>query len=135
LIKWIEYFFIPFKWQDEDAFFTDYAASHKRLSELGFTPPSLGPPMGVAKSSKILTQSAVGVAVAAVVFILSYFYGIHIKIEWTPHSVEFYKMGGAISILQSNISLFKIENCNNKSEPVHITDCNCQNQTKIHLNL
>jgi hypothetical protein len=37
--------------------------------------------MGVAKSSKILTQSAVGVAVAAVVFILSYFYGIHIKIE------------------------------------------------------
>ncbi|XP_062144791.1 L-ascorbate peroxidase 3-like [Alnus glutinosa] len=65
--------------KDEDAFFTDYAASHKRLSELGFTPPSWGPPMGVAKSSKILTQSAVGVAVAAVVFIFSYFYGIHRK--------------------------------------------------------
>ncbi|XP_048335321.2 L-ascorbate peroxidase 3-like isoform X1 [Ziziphus jujuba] len=26
--------------KDEDVFFTDYAASHKKLSELGFTPPS-----------------------------------------------------------------------------------------------
>jgi hypothetical protein len=30
------------KWQDDDAFFADYAASHKKLSELGFTLPSSG---------------------------------------------------------------------------------------------
>lgn len=27
--------------QDEDAFFTDYAAPHKKLSELDFNPPPL----------------------------------------------------------------------------------------------
>lgn len=80
MIKLIEYFFFPFKWQDEDAFFTDYAASHKKLSELGFTPPSSGL-MGDAKSRKIWAQSAVGVAVAAAVVILSYFYEIHRKIK------------------------------------------------------
>lgn len=76
----MEYFFFPFKWQDEDAFFTDYAASHKKLSELGFTPPSSGS-KGAAKSSKILAQSAVVVAVAAAVVILSYFYEIHRRIK------------------------------------------------------
>lgn len=101
----MEYFFFPFKWQDEDAFFTDYAASHKKLSELGFTPPSSGS-KGAAKSSKILAQSAVVVAVAAAVVILSYFYEIHRRIKWTrPDSVEFYKMGEAISILQPSSPL------------------------------
>ncbi|XP_059439078.1 L-ascorbate peroxidase 3-like [Corylus avellana] len=65
--------------KDEDAFFTDYAASHKKLSELGFTRPSSGL-TGAAKSSKILAQSVVG-AVAVAVVILSYFYEIHRKIK------------------------------------------------------
>ena len=65
-------------WQDEDAFFKDYAESHKKLSELGFTPPSPGL-KGAVKSSVILAQSAVGVAVAAAVVILSYFYEAHRK--------------------------------------------------------
>lgn len=67
-----------FIWQDEDAFFTDYAASHKKLSELGFNPPSLGF-KGAVKNSALLVQSAVGVAVAAAVVIFSYFYEVHRK--------------------------------------------------------
>ncbi|KAG6505672.1 L-ascorbate peroxidase 3-like [Zingiber officinale] len=58
--------------KDEDAFFKDYAESHKKLSELGFTPRG-----STAKSvadSTILAQGAFGVAVAAAVVILSYFY-------------------------------------------------------------
>uniref|UniRef100_A0A6P4A7X1 L-ascorbate peroxidase n=1 Tax=Ziziphus jujuba TaxID=326968 RepID=A0A6P4A7X1_ZIZJJ len=58
--------------KDEDAFFNDYAVSHKKLSELGFTPPSRV--KDVTKSAIILAQSAVGVAVAAAVVILSYIY-------------------------------------------------------------
>ncbi|RWR81712.1 putative L-ascorbate peroxidase 4 [Cinnamomum micranthum f. kanehirae] len=61
--------------KDEDAFFKDYAVSHKKLSELGFNPSS---PSSVnkldAKTGTILAQSAVGVAAAAAVVILSYFY-------------------------------------------------------------
>lgn len=57
--------------QDEEAFFRDYAASHKKLSELGFT-PSIGAKS--PKDSTVLAQSAVGVAVAAAVVILSYIY-------------------------------------------------------------
>ncbi|XP_024032890.1 L-ascorbate peroxidase 3 [Morus notabilis] len=64
--------------KDEDAFFKDYAESHKKLSELGFTPPSAGLKEAV-RSSAILAQSAVGVAVAAAVGILSYFYEVHRK--------------------------------------------------------
>lgn len=67
-----------FIWQDEDAFFTDYAASHKKLSELGFNPPSLGFKDAV-KNTALLAQSAVGVAVAAAVVIFSYFYEVHRK--------------------------------------------------------
>ncbi|KAH7519905.1 hypothetical protein FEM48_Zijuj08G0087000 [Ziziphus jujuba var. spinosa] len=60
--------------KDEDAFFNDYAVSHKKLSELGFTPPSRV--KDVTKSAIILAQSAVGVAVAAAVVILSYIYEV-----------------------------------------------------------
>lgn len=60
--------------QDEDAFFKDYAASHKKLSELGFTPSSSV--KEAAKTSTILAQSAVGVAVTAAVVILSYLYEV-----------------------------------------------------------
>lgn len=64
--------------KDEDAFFRDYALSHKKLSELGFTPSSSGSNATV-KDSIILAQSAVGVAVAAAVVILSYLYEVRKK--------------------------------------------------------
>ncbi|KAF8405411.1 hypothetical protein HHK36_010317 [Tetracentron sinense] len=66
--------------KDEDAFFRDYAVSHKALSELGFTPSSSGSKVD-ANNSTILAQSAVGVAVAAAVVILSYFYEVHRRIK------------------------------------------------------
>ncbi|KAK9052067.1 hypothetical protein SSX86_028695 [Deinandra increscens subsp. villosa] len=56
--------------KDEDAFFNDYATSHKKLSELGFTPGS----KKVVKDGVVLAQSAVGVLVTAAVVILSYVY-------------------------------------------------------------
>ncbi|CAA2987428.1 L-ascorbate peroxidase 3, peroxisomal [Olea europaea subsp. europaea] len=62
---------------DEDAFFKDYAESHKKLSELGFTPPSGSKP--IIKDGTVLAQSAVGVAVAAAVVILSYLYEVRKK--------------------------------------------------------
>jgi L-ascorbate peroxidase len=62
--------FLP---QDEDAFFKDYAESHKKLSELGFVPHSASAkpdlPTGV-----VLAQGAFGVAVAAAVVIAGYLY-------------------------------------------------------------
>ncbi|XP_027112037.2 L-ascorbate peroxidase 3-like isoform X1 [Coffea arabica] len=66
--------------KDEDAFFRDYAVSHKKLSELGFTPHSSGSKATV-KDSTILVQSAVGVAVAAAVVVLSYLYEVRKKIK------------------------------------------------------
>ncbi|KAF3957025.1 hypothetical protein CMV_017920 [Castanea mollissima] len=66
--------------KDEDAFFRDYAESHKKLSELGFTPRSFGSKV-IAKDSTVLVQSAVGVAVAAAVVVLSYFYEIRKKMK------------------------------------------------------
>lgn len=68
--------------QDEDAFFKDYAESHKKLSELGFTPSSSSSANKMeATTSTILAQSAVGVAVAAAVVILSYFYEVGRKMK------------------------------------------------------
>ncbi|KAK9007517.1 hypothetical protein V6N11_074437 [Hibiscus sabdariffa] len=64
--------------KDEDAFFRDYAESHKKLSELGFTPSSARS-KSIIKDSTILAQSAVGVAVAAAVVILSYLYEVRKK--------------------------------------------------------
>ncbi|KAJ8766949.1 hypothetical protein K2173_012424 [Erythroxylum novogranatense] len=61
--------------KDEETFFKDYAVSHKKLSELGFTPSSSASKK-TAKDSIVLAQSAVGVAVAAAVVIFSYFYEI-----------------------------------------------------------
>ncbi|CAH1413667.1 unnamed protein product [Lactuca virosa] len=57
--------------KDEDVFFKDYAESHKKLSELGFTPP--------LSKTTLFAQTAVGVAVAATVVILSYLYEINRK--------------------------------------------------------
>ncbi|GAB2291954.1 Probable L-ascorbate peroxidase 4, peroxisomal, partial [Dionaea muscipula] len=61
---------------DEETFFEDYAASHKKLSELGFSPTA---PKSVVKDTTVLAQSAVGVAVAAAVVILSYLYEVRKK--------------------------------------------------------
>ncbi|KAK6916715.1 hem peroxidase [Dillenia turbinata] len=66
--------FVELYAKDEDAFFRDYAESHKKLSELGFTPPSAS--RVTIKDSTLLAQGAVGVAVAAAVVVLSYFYEI-----------------------------------------------------------
>ncbi|KAH1224426.1 L-ascorbate peroxidase 3 [Glycine max] len=59
--------------KDEDAFFRDYAESHKKLSELGFVPSSK--PISI-KEGTILAQGAVGVVVATAVVILSYLYEV-----------------------------------------------------------
>ncbi|KAL8248410.1 hypothetical protein R6Q59_005278 [Mikania micrantha] len=66
--------FVELYAKDEDAFFTDYAKSHKKLSELGFTPNSKK-----IKDSVILAQSAVGVLVTAAVVIVSYVYEVRKK--------------------------------------------------------
>ncbi|PRQ22590.1 putative L-ascorbate peroxidase [Rosa chinensis] len=60
-------------WQDEEAFFKDFAESHKKLSELGFTSSSS---KIIAKYSTILAEGAVGVAVCAAVVILGYLYEV-----------------------------------------------------------
>ncbi|XWS62648.1 hypothetical protein CRYUN_Cryun06bG0028700 [Craigia yunnanensis] len=67
-------------WRDEDAFFRDYAGSHKKLSELGFTPTS-SRSKPIVKDSTILAQGAVGVAVASAVVILSYFYEVRKRMK------------------------------------------------------
>ncbi|XP_010526895.1 PREDICTED: L-ascorbate peroxidase 3, peroxisomal [Tarenaya hassleriana] len=58
--------------KDEDAFFRDYAESHKKLSELGFNPSPSG--AKAVADTTVLAQSAVGVVVAAAVVVVSYFY-------------------------------------------------------------
>ncbi|CAM0911698.1 unnamed protein product [Alopecurus aequalis] len=62
--------------KDEDIFFKDYAESHKKLSELGFTPRSGGSASTKSElpTAVVLAQSAVGVAVAAAVVIAGYLY-------------------------------------------------------------
>ncbi|EEF32729.1 conserved hypothetical protein [Ricinus communis] len=60
---------------DEDAFFADYAASHKKLSELGFTPPARG--TLATKCCTLFAQGAVGVALAAALVVLGYYYEAH----------------------------------------------------------
>ncbi|CAN6544647.1 unnamed protein product [Malus baccata var. baccata] len=62
--------------KDAEAFFRDYAESHKKLSELGFTPNPTSSKT-TAKDSTILAQGAVGVVVAAVVVSLGYLYEAH----------------------------------------------------------
>ncbi|THU60167.1 hypothetical protein C4D60_Mb07t09780 [Musa balbisiana] len=61
-------------WHDEELFFKDYAESHKKLSELGFTSRQTGSTTKTIATSAVLAQSAFGVAVAAAVVILSYCY-------------------------------------------------------------
>ncbi|OVA19604.1 heme peroxidase [Macleaya cordata] len=65
--------------KDEDAFFKNYAVSHKKLSELGFTPGSSL--VEAAKNNTILTQSAMVVAIAAAIVVLGYFFEVHRRIK------------------------------------------------------
>ncbi|CAL9189372.1 unnamed protein product [Musa hybrid cultivar] len=62
--------------KDEDLFFKDYAESHKKPSELGFTPRHTDSATKTIVNSAVLAQSAFGVAVAAAVVILSYRYEV-----------------------------------------------------------
>ena len=62
--------------KDENAFFRDYAESHKKLSELGFVPSSKA---NSPKDATVLAQGAVGVVVAVAVVILGYLYEIRKK--------------------------------------------------------
>uniref|UniRef100_A0A1J3HJF0 L-ascorbate peroxidase n=1 Tax=Noccaea caerulescens TaxID=107243 RepID=A0A1J3HJF0_NOCCA len=52
--------------KDEDAFLRDYAISHKKLSELGFTPPR--------KIPSAVAQQTIGITVAAAIVILTICY-------------------------------------------------------------
>ncbi|XP_060194729.1 L-ascorbate peroxidase 3-like [Lycium barbarum] len=72
--------FVELYAKDEEAFFRDYAESHKKLSELGFTQPSSCFKLAV-KNSTVLAQGAVGVAVAAAVVILGYYYEVNRRIK------------------------------------------------------
>ncbi|CAL5035576.1 unnamed protein product [Urochloa decumbens] len=59
--------------KDEEDFFRDYAESHKKLSELGFTPPrSAFSCKSGSKQKSLLVQAAAGVAVAAAVVAWAY---------------------------------------------------------------
>nr|CAB3483756.1 unnamed protein product [Digitaria exilis] len=60
--------------KDEDAFFKDYAESHKKLSELGFAPRGAASTKLDLPTGAVLAQSAFGVAVAAAVVIAGYLY-------------------------------------------------------------
>ncbi|KAL3525248.1 hypothetical protein ACH5RR_013620 [Cinchona calisaya] len=72
--------FVEIYAKDEEAFFRDYAASHKKLSELGFTPPTHCFKLPV-KNCGALAQTTFGVAVAATVAIFSYFYEINRRVK------------------------------------------------------
>ena len=75
--------------QNEGAFLKDYAMSHKKLSELGFRSSSSSSDE-VAKNwltptevgvKSLLTPSVVGVAVTAILIVLSYFYEVRRRIN------------------------------------------------------
>ncbi|CAN4107363.1 unnamed protein product [Withania somnifera] len=72
-------FYVELYTKDEDAFFRDYAISHKKLSELGFTPSSGS--KATVRDGTILAQSAVGVVVAAAVVALSYWYEVRKRMK------------------------------------------------------
>ncbi|XP_057804753.1 L-ascorbate peroxidase 3-like isoform X2 [Salvia miltiorrhiza] len=61
--------FVTLYAEDEEAFFRDYAASHKRLSELGFSPPS--------SLRLAMKKTMIAAVVAVTVVFLSYLYEIN----------------------------------------------------------
>ncbi|KAJ9703757.1 hypothetical protein PVL29_005163 [Vitis rotundifolia] len=61
--------------QEEEAFFRDYAASHKKLSELGFVPPTLASRVITAvKNSSTMAKTAAGVAFATTAIAITFYY-------------------------------------------------------------
>jgi L-ascorbate peroxidase len=60
-------------YKDENAFFRDYATSHKKLSELGFNP-------GGSYRSQ-LAKAALGMVIASTVVILGYLLELNKKIN------------------------------------------------------
>ncbi|WOL16787.1 hypothetical protein Cni_G25575 [Canna indica] len=65
--------------EDEDAFFKHYAESHKKLSELGFTPPKTCSSEG--NTNSILLHGAIAVALGALVLVLNHIYEIDEKMK------------------------------------------------------
>ncbi|KAH0871673.1 hypothetical protein HID58_078695 [Brassica napus] len=78
-LKFDNSYFVITQFPDEDAFFRDYAESHKKLSELGFNPNASA--AKACSDSTVLAQGAFGVAIAAAVVALSYFYEIRKKMK------------------------------------------------------
>lgn len=67
--------------KDDEAFFKDYAESHKALSELGFREQSAKGDTSFVSANTCLAQSAVGVAVTVAVVVLGYLYEARRKIS------------------------------------------------------
>ncbi|XP_061367754.1 L-ascorbate peroxidase 3-like [Gastrolobium bilobum] len=65
--------------KDEDAFFTDYATSHKKLSELGFN----------VKNRSMLAQVLIGFAIASTAVILGYL------LDWLERRANNAKVAGS----------------------------------------
>lgn len=71
--KFLEY--VMLYEQDEEAFFRDYAASHKKLSELGFVPPTWTSRVITAvKNSSTMAKTAAGVAIATTAIAITFYY-------------------------------------------------------------
>lgn len=71
--KFLEY--VMLYEQDEEAFFRDYAASHKKLSELGFVPPAWTSRVITAvKNSSTMAKTAAGVAIATTAIAITFYY-------------------------------------------------------------
>ncbi|RVX16759.1 putative L-ascorbate peroxidase 3, peroxisomal [Vitis vinifera] len=71
--KFLEY--VMLYEQDEEAFFRDYAASHKKLSELGFVPPTWTSRVITAvKNSSTMAKAAAGVAFATTAIAITFYY-------------------------------------------------------------
>ncbi|OVA19607.1 heme peroxidase [Macleaya cordata] len=70
--------------KNEDAFFGDYAVSHKKFSELGFTPNSSSEDHKVVERSRttVLVQRFLPVAaISAAVVVLSYLFEVHRRVK------------------------------------------------------
>eukprot|EP00475_Leptophrys_vorax_P033198 TRINITY_DN51963_c0_g1_i1.p1 TRINITY_DN51963_c0_g1~~TRINITY_DN51963_c0_g1_i1.p1 ORF type:complete len:296 (+),score=30.30 TRINITY_DN51963_c0_g1_i1:256-1143(+) len=79
--------FVELYAKDQEAFFRDYAAAHKKMSELGCkdTSPAFWEAAAAAKEtisgSTILAQSAVGLIATGAVLVLGYLYEMRRKVK------------------------------------------------------
>lgn len=67
--------------QDEEAFFSDYAESHKKLSELGFTTSSSG--SGVASKLRTTPAKLVFRAAFVAAIVLAIYFDVYRKMKWS----------------------------------------------------